>query len=494
MRMHQLVAIMVLATMTQAVHEEVCSLFGCLYVYGFLLALPDYRDFASGISYFVQHHFLILCAEKCDAFVINLKITDFNGGGALTWGIKRGLAKDLYSAALVVGMKMGLRAAECVAAVSQVMYNNDFADPKLLLMAASDLKIRWLENEVMRRVDAGDARVGLYVLLRKYLFDHSEETAAAVDGIIATRPYTNMHNDFRLVCLEARDDMRTYDIVQLQVRFRIVNEQNFMCFVNEELLFVLEVLDASEFLRVRIRAEWLADSHVRILLRVGSWSIVREIAIPVIKRSLLEVVRCEKDKVFAMRALDLCILMNMLVDDMTKVLDAADPTMKQFLVTTLSCDAESVGLFLNAHPEYVDKASLVWIVRRASHDVLKVFLERMRAVGGVEMVLDVTTSTHLLKLVRDENLGTLVPTGVKLTLRSVSDFYITSPVTNTALLHHAQIHIPRYDVELIGFISECGKRPLLARLYSEVENTSVLDRYVEMVAASESTHLRETLD
>ncbi len=477
------VTYMRLCTATCAVHSDLYALFGCLHVYGFVLDLPGRKKFFGDINNFVSEHFSLLCAEKHETPVLNLRVSSLDGDGTLVSNFKRHAALNLNSAAVVVAMKMELRKYECTNMVTHIVKDSNFGDLRLLLMAATNLKMRWLEDEILQKIDISNTNVSFYILLRKYIIDSSHEVTRRITQVINTKVYEEVHMHFRTFCLEARNEDSDNHIVEVQARFEIIRRENFAYFMNEELLFVLELFATSEHLRVCISEDILRDRDIKLLLRRGAWLMLRGISFAAIRRNLFEMTAGEEDRLCMIRAVEAAFFASGCLQGWKDVHDRVDPQMSQFIFHVQIYNSESMRAFLDTNPEYIDEAAITWVVNRFRKDTLDIFLEKMREGGGVEIVFDAATSQRIVRNIKDEDIECLVGTGIVLTLDYAGLAHMTKSANKRAFLRNrAQVHVPAYDMGIIRCISEHGVWHLLDNLREKVKSSGVLDTYKESLS------------
>lgn len=467
----------------QALSRDVYSLFGCLYAYGFLLNLPNLGNFTSEMNDFVVSHFHILNAEKCHGSVLNLRMASVDGRGALCRNIKKHMAEEMRHAALAVAMRMELRAWECAGLLPCILCDGNFRLVKLLLMAANNLKMQWLSNEILHRIQPRNTSVGLYVLLRKFFFDGSCEVVFGINNIVTTKAYRDIHVDFKVFCLEAQSSGRCNDITETQSRFNIVTKHNVLYFMNEELLFVLEQLAENQYLRVSISAEMLRDEDVRLLLRRRCWSLLLNVPIPIVKKGLHEVVSGKESTISVIRAIDVAFSLCTEPENKAEILDTAEPKMREFVLLVKCCEPEDMRKFLRTRTEYINAASIAWIVSRSRLDILMVLFEEMAAMGGIKVLLEAETTYELLKLIAKKScdVGMLVGTGIELALGCRCIRHMIASDFGDEFMRAVPMHVSKYDIELVRHICKLEDWNLLDRLRRGVRDTGVLDDYVTMV-------------
>lgn len=486
--MHKLVSQMVISAMrlsgrnvdARTNDADVYSLFGCLYVYGFFIDLPGRHPFTGDINGFMHKHFCLLSAERRNGSVLNVRMTTVSGENTLSQSLKRHVALDLRNAALMVGVKMELSRDTCLRMLPHVLGDSNFRDTKLLLIAATDLGITWLEKEIIAKADPNSTRPSVYVLLRKFLVQRSYMMLLRINEIIASRPYRDIHADVRAFCLEAQNNARADDILHLQRYFYVIDERNVANFMSEELLFVLKILVWNKALHIHPLVSVFADEHIRLLLRTRDSMMLRDVPLATIKKHVLEVIRTGWDKLGTLRAVDVILGMNLSLQDRKEILGAVDPKIAEFFFVQIY-DPTRMRAFVNANPEYIDKASLTWVVDRQKTDTLCMFLVKMCEVGGVNVVLDEEASYKLLVLINNRDTGMLVGSGIQLAMGSRSLNYLISCAQKRALLYTVRMHIPRYDIRLVRSISEHKKWHLLRQLHDGIRDGEVLDEYVEFV-------------
>ncbi len=453
---------------------DVHVLFTRLNAYGFFLDLPNQKDSLAQTVSTVQQHLSALCPR--DRGSMNIKMTSLDGGHALIRNFKKHAAQTLNTTAMSVAIEMELMKDACVSVLPEILGSTDPIDTRLILMAASNLKMKWLQDEILARTGMNDPKASFYALLKKFAINKDYYVAQNIIENFNTRAYADLHPDVRAFCLEARDSDRGYDIEEVQRWFCIVNQRNVQYFMNEELFFVIEQFEYSELTSIRIPRSMLGDQNLKQLLCRGHQPFLHHVPLETLQRNMVELLQSETDKLCLMRAVDLFISKNLL----ESIESLVDSKMLEFL-STVAQSPYRMKAFLAKNPEYVDKASLTWIAERRDPELLRVFFDRMRVMGGVAMVLDEEVSTKLMILMTYEDKQKFLGTGLELTFGYSTVNCVIRPSRKCGLLKTCKIRVPRYDMAIVKYICEHGPVQLRDQLRKEMNNDAVLDAYARQL-------------
>ncbi len=465
---------------TQSHDDNSYTLFGCLYVYGFFLDLPNRLNVTSEASPFMHEHFCRLGAERQDGSAVNLKTTSFDDGGIPVCNPKIYSAEDLGVTALMMAMRMELQMTKCIGMLPHILRDSNFEDPKLLLMAANRLQMEWVSKEILKTVEIEDENANLYMLLRKYFTESIKETGNRIAQIIRTREYKEIHGDFRNFCLNAKNTGTEHEIAIVQLRFGILNAHNFAYFVNNELLFVLEIFATGKYLHTIFPATLLDDEQVRFILRDGTPSMLHNIQASAARKSLLEMVRAGECQMKLIPAIYMLLTeigsSKRKRDEISRVLHPEVLLLTRLIETN---NLQGLGTFLDHHPEYVNEALIVWATKMNMDMIVWIFVNKIDIRKMV--LLGERESTFVLGSPLSINLPRLLNCGMVFTLARTNISALISPVRiqEMTLSPH---HIFRYDISLINYICECKRWRFLDQLLQSIRSTDVVEEYVQMIA------------
>ncbi len=447
--------------------------------------MPNRERCVGEINEFVNRHFSLLCAERRDELPVDLKAANLGSDGALTRSLKSNAARGLSNATFVIAMKMELTKDVCVEMMPQIVSDTDFGGLKHLLIAAADLEMTWLEDEILKRVDLDGPGVSLYVLLKSYVTDYSEKTRLKICKFLLEKTPKDTYGDYKIFCEQAVSIDSVHLIEKLQSAFQIVNWHNVRCFIEKDFSFVSLVskITKHQTLRRLIDPKMLSDEHVKLLMRDENWQILREsVTYDRMKRVLLEMLKSEKDKMSLFPAIYIVLCVTPDLEKKQEILDLLDPKMLRFISFIRSpCELQDVKVFLDENPEYVNKAVMEY-ANGAKQFLLLAFSEKLREMGGLRIVINEETSWALLMHTKTCDFEKFRETGMVLTLNcEVIRGITTAGQKETLLSNPAQVNIPKYTVPLARVLCEYKLDHLFDQLRCETNSAWVIDEYIRMV-------------
>ncbi len=491
MKVQKMVASMIIGVVTlpglcmgtQTPDTDVYSMFGCLYAYGFFLDIVNRPTFLGDINDFISHHFSLLSANQYEPLV-NLKASRLDGDGTFIQSFRANIGESLNKPAVVVAMRMEMRADECKNMLAHILSDSNFKDPLLLFRAVSELRMDWLQNEMLKRTDWNDPNVSLYVLLTRFANRTEQKIVQAIKHIIRTMEYKNIHRGFRMFCLGEKYDGLNSNIKKVQKLFGIINETNFRYFVNDELWFVINMFESNASERIGI-LDVLSTRDLELLIRLGDNRAMYRTPHHTIHISFMNVMKHEKDKLHRMQAIDVGSDVSMMTPDYrAEVQPFLDPVMYDFVSIVKQNDDERMRAFVDEHPEYIDKAAVTWVVNKSlSIYILRVLLEKMIEMGGVKTTLDEGTTHKFLQLIKEEDMAKINDAGIELTIGYWSLMHLINFFPKRNLLYTVRLQIPKYDVKMIKSIREYvpNKWHLFDHLRYKIKDTDTLDEYIKVI-------------
>lgn len=479
-----MMALFRLCRSTQSSDSDTYAMFGCLYAYGFLLNLPHRDEFFGEFNDFVRHHFSLLCAEKSSGLFLNLKVSNLDGGNSHIRNFKANVAQTLNNAAVVVAMKMTMIREKCMDMVPRIISDSNFKEPFLLLTALNDLKMEWLAREVRNTVLANDQNVDLYLLLRQEAANKGDGIHAKIKHILETHEYKDIHRYFRSFCLEMKDncDEDQNDIQIAQWRHKIINQHNLGYFLNKELLFVVNnKLTTYDIEEMGVSVGMLADQTVEFLIKERAWQLLQNIPYQRMETRVLAIMDSETSRLHRIHAMEaaVCFRRETWQSEAGHRSPAdIDPKLAQFVSLERSRDYEQMRVFLEANLEYVDDASMTWLVERLDTKMLKVFFDVMKARNISWSVFDEKTGYELLKIADCQELDRLYSENLNLVVGARGIKRIVRAYSQDMLLYFSVMYISKYDMDLIDHLNDRRMLEYFAYgLERTIRDKDVIKRY-----------------